>query len=200
MTEKQLVVRDESARTHVYQAAYTAGSDAAPAGDRPARARVRRIGGQARAAGARHRTKRHLRSWPKSGSCSTDNAEADDELLRRRRRLDTDPFSLARRGSGAADRRRAAPCATRGRRSSAIVIACGGLLVSLALPVTTAALLLPSDRATADFVRGRSSSADASIPASTPALGGDRGHGRSRRHAERLRGRPTRAAASARTI
>ena len=52
MTEKRLVVRDEArANPHLRRGVYP-GSDAAPAGDRPARARVRRLGRQARAAGA----------------------------------------------------------------------------------------------------------------------------------------------------
>ena len=57
MTEKGLVRRDETDRTHVYQAALDRGADAAAAGPRPARPRVRRVGVEARHAGARHQAR-----------------------------------------------------------------------------------------------------------------------------------------------
>ena len=53
MTDKGLVKRDDSSRTHVYKAAVVRRSDAAAAGHRSARQGLRRIGRQARAAGAR---------------------------------------------------------------------------------------------------------------------------------------------------
>ena len=44
MTEKRLVRRDESPRTHVYEAAWTEGADPAAARHGSARAGVRRVG------------------------------------------------------------------------------------------------------------------------------------------------------------
>ncbi len=55
MTDKGLVKRDDSSRTHVYQGDLVRRQDAEAAGHRSARQSIRRIGGQARAAGARRR-------------------------------------------------------------------------------------------------------------------------------------------------
>ena len=55
MTDKGLVKRDDSSRTHVYKAASSEDQTQTAAGHRSARQGLRRIGGQARAAGARRR-------------------------------------------------------------------------------------------------------------------------------------------------
>ena len=63
MTEKGLVRRDDSDRTHVYQLEADGGADPAAAGARPARPRVRRLRVEARHAGARDQARDSRRSW-----------------------------------------------------------------------------------------------------------------------------------------
>ena len=100
MTEKGLVVRDEvGANPHLRRRVYP-GSDAAAARDRSARPRVRRLGGQARAAGAGRRARRRPKSSPKSGSCSRTRPRRRIEPMTpflADRRLDADSFRLAGR-------------------------------------------------------------------------------------------------------
>ena len=57
MTEKGLVRRDETDRTHVYQARLTRRADPAAARARPARPRLRRVGLEAGDAGARRQAR-----------------------------------------------------------------------------------------------------------------------------------------------
>jgi hypothetical protein len=67
MSEKGLVARDETDRSHVYSARLSEGETQRQLAGRPARPRVRRIGHEACDAGTLGPTRPHPRSWRRSG-------------------------------------------------------------------------------------------------------------------------------------
>ena len=189
MTEKRLVVRDESARTHIYEAAYTEDQTQRQLVTDLLDRVVRRLGRQARAAGARRRARRRRKSSPKSGSCSTTNDGGRDDAI-----LQTAGWTLIHfvwQGRGDRRRRGRRCCGSPSgvRRTCATSIACVGLGAMLAAPVVTARLLWTSSRPHGERV--------STVAADDSAAADARSASVSRRRTPRLATTPARLARSA---
>ena len=140
MTDKELVRRDESSRTHIYEAAHT---EAHTQQHLIADLLDRAFDGSAAklVMSALSERKRRRRSWPRSGSCSSRSREVRNERLDARRRLGHRSLHLARNAVWRSLPRWRSDLCRRQSSSVRYAIACTALAAMLAGVIVTALVI-----------------------------------------------------------